>query len=94
MEPKIGTPWPELVGLPGQVMRRKWEFPKIGGTFIWGPYNKDPTNLGYYIRVPYFRKPPNSFLFPVVGTFPGVQQQANSLGQGEPCIGLGFRVSG
>ena len=27
-----------------------WEFP--------GPYNKDPINLGYYIRVPYFRRPP------------------------------------
>ena len=20
-----------------------WEFPKIGGTLFWGPYNKDPT---------------------------------------------------
>ena len=20
-----------------------WEFPKIRGTFFWGPYNKDPT---------------------------------------------------
>ena len=29
------------------------------GTLFWGPYNKDPTNyLGYYIRVPYFRKLP------------------------------------
>ena len=29
-----------------------WEFPKIRGTLIRGSYNKDPTNLGYYIRVP------------------------------------------
>ena len=36
-----------------------WEFPKIRGTLFWGPYNKDPTTyLGYYIRVPYFRKLP------------------------------------
>ena len=21
----------------------RWEFPKIGGTLFWGPYNKDPT---------------------------------------------------
>ena len=20
-----------------------WDFPKIGGTLSWGPYNKDPT---------------------------------------------------
>ena len=20
-----------------------WEFPKIGGTLFWGPYNKDPS---------------------------------------------------
>ena len=25
----------ELVG--------RWEFPKIMGTLLWGPYNKDPT---------------------------------------------------
>ena len=24
------------------------------GTLLWGPYTKDPTNLGYYIRVPIF----------------------------------------
>ena len=36
-----------------------WEFPKIRGTLFWGPENKDPSiNLGYYIRVPYFRKLP------------------------------------
>ena len=22
---------------------RTWEFPKIGGTLFWGPYNRDPT---------------------------------------------------
>ena len=32
---------------------------KKGGTLCWGPYNKDPTILGYYLRVPYFRKPPS-----------------------------------
>ena len=33
------------------------EFPTIRGTLFWAPYNRDPTNyLGYYIRVPYFRK--------------------------------------
>ena len=36
-----------------------WEFPKIWSTLFWGPYNKDPTiYIGYYIRVPYFRKLP------------------------------------
>ena len=31
-----------------------WGFPKIGGTSLWGPYNKDPTIWGtYYIRVSY-----------------------------------------
>ena len=30
---------------------------KIRGTLFGGPYNKDPTiYIGYYIRVPYFRK--------------------------------------
>ena len=24
-------------------------------TLFWGPYTKDPTISGYYIRVPYFR---------------------------------------
>ena len=35
------------------------------GTLCWGPYNKDVGSLqsgfdylGYYIRVPYFQKPP------------------------------------
>ena len=28
-------------------------------TLFWGPYNKGPTIIGYYIRVPYFRKPSN-----------------------------------
>ena len=31
----------------------------MGGTLFWGPYHKDPTVcVGYYIRVPYFRKLP------------------------------------
>ena len=34
-----------------------WELPKIRDTLFWGPYNKDPTILRYYIRVPYFWKP-------------------------------------
>ena len=29
--------------LLGRTWRPKWEFPKIRGTLIWGPYNKDPT---------------------------------------------------
>ena len=28
------------------------------GVLFWGPYNKGSYFLGYYIRVPYFRKPP------------------------------------
>ena len=28
------------------------------GSLFWGPCNKDPTYLGYYIRVSHFRKPP------------------------------------
>ena len=35
-----------------------WEFPKIRGTLLCGPYNKDPTILGYSIWVPNFRKLP------------------------------------
>ena len=33
--------------------------PSIRGTLVWGPYNKDAYYSGYYIRVPYFRKPPS-----------------------------------
>ena len=40
---------------PSQLMI--WEFPKVRGTLFRGPYNKDPYYLGYYIGVPYFRKP-------------------------------------
>ena len=28
----------------------RWEFPKLGGTLFWGPYNKDPIIL-LYMRV-------------------------------------------
>ena len=31
-----------------------WDFPKMGGgggTLFWGPYNKDPTILGYYMTI-------------------------------------------
>ena len=31
-----------------------WEFPKIGGTFFWGPYNKDPTIQGAILGSPIF----------------------------------------
>ena len=34
---------------------------KYHAPLFWGPYNKDPTTLGYYIRVPYFRKLPYAF---------------------------------
>ena len=39
-------------------LKNMWEFPKIRGYIVLGPYNKDPTILGYSIRVRYFRKPP------------------------------------
>ena len=43
----------------GGLVSIMWWFPIIRGTLFCGPYNKDPTNyLGYYVRVPYFRKPP------------------------------------
>ena len=32
-----------------------WGFPENSGYPILGPENKDPTILGYHIRVPYFR---------------------------------------
>ena len=35
-----------------------WGFPKIGGTLFGGPFSKDATIKGCYIRVPYFRKLP------------------------------------
>ena len=44
----------------GAARCANWDFPKIWGTLFWGPYDKDPTILGYYIRVPYFQKPPNN----------------------------------
>ena len=34
------------------------KLPNIRGTSFWGPYNEDPTILGYYTKVPDFRKPP------------------------------------
>ena len=43
--------------MPGQK-QLIWEFPKIRGTLSWGPYKKDPTIQGYYIRVSYFRNLP------------------------------------
>ena len=45
--------------MSGVVLSTVWEFPKIRGTFVGSPYNKDPTiYCRYYIRVPYFRKLP------------------------------------
>ena len=32
------------------------EFPEIRDALFRGPYNKGPINLGYYIRIPYFRR--------------------------------------
>ena len=29
--------------LPRRTMKTIWEFPKIRGTLIWGPYNENPT---------------------------------------------------
>ena len=31
-----------------------WEFPKIGGTLFWRPYNKDPTIWGTILGSPIF----------------------------------------
>ena len=28
----------------GGGTKNKWEFPKMGGTLFWGPFNKDPTS--------------------------------------------------
>ena len=39
----------------------EWELPKTRGTLFLCLYTKDPDYLGYYIRVPYFRKLPNRF---------------------------------
>ena len=36
-------------------------FRKLGVPYFRGPYHKDPNQLGYYIRVPYFRKLPYGF---------------------------------
>ena len=33
---------------------RIWEFPKIRGTLIWGPYNEDPTIWGTIFGSPIF----------------------------------------
>ena len=35
-----------------------WEFPKIRGTLLWGPYNKDPTIWGAILGSPIFGTPP------------------------------------
>ena len=35
-------------------LKPKWEFPKIGGTLFWGPYNKDPTIHGPKLGSPIF----------------------------------------
>ena len=37
-----------------------WEFPKIKGTLCWGALQQGSYYLGYFFRVPYFRKPPCS----------------------------------
>ena len=29
-----------------QADANRWQFPKIMGTLLWGPYNKDPTIQG------------------------------------------------
>ena len=39
---------PSSQALLGSRMLLKWDFPKIRGTFFWGPYNKDPTIQGYF----------------------------------------------
>ena len=29
-----------------------WDFPKVRGTFFWGPYDTDPTTWGPYYKDP------------------------------------------
>ena len=45
----------------------KWGFPKIRGTFLRGPHNKDHSILGSILESPYFGKLPNQILR--LGTF-------------------------
>ena len=41
-----------------------WEFPKVRGAVLWGPYNKDPTFFGTILGPPpHFRKLTNSEAF-------------------------------
>ena len=55
----LGGSWTRLLHSgTSSLLGRFWDFPKIRGTLFWGPYNKGPIYLGYYIRVPYFRKRP------------------------------------
>ena len=41
-------------GLGLQGVRDVREFPKIGGTLFWGPYNMDPTILRTILGSPIF----------------------------------------
>ena len=45
-----------LASLLGLLQNLIWEFPKIGGTLVWGPYNKDPTIWGTILGPPIFGK--------------------------------------
>ena len=61
-----GTPFPQMehpISCPTWILftlpARMWELPKIRVPYFGvRTYNKDPTLLGYYIRVPYYRKLP------------------------------------
>ena len=61
LAPRASDQGPHAVSLPKDERSEHscfaeaslWDFPKVRGTLFWGPYNKDPTILGYYIRVPF-----------------------------------------
>ena len=49
--PNSHPPTPTLTSAPDFKFQTRihavalWEFPKIGGTLFWGPYNKDPIHI-------------------------------------------------
>ena len=57
MEPSASTVAPKTKD-PRLNPNPTWEFPKIRGALFWGPSNKDPSILGYYLGVPYLWKLP------------------------------------
>ena len=58
------------------------------GTLFGGPCNKDPTILGYYIRVPYFRK------LPCADRWVELEVEGGGNSKLPARISLGFKVDG